>query len=165
MAPLKMTSNAIRTKPACTILPTDAGKHSGHHFRTGLQLYFVRRLLSRVFPKFSPNKRKPRAPITRIWGTRGDTAGIVQHALSGVASGVAWGEPLFCCRIMLRRQESASSRPPTRSISPSSTASRPSSTVPISLAIWSGRSISSRRCSSLIRLCAQMKVMILSCIS
>ena len=66
-----MTSNAIRTKPACTILSTDAGKHSGHHFRTGLLLYFVRRLLSGVFPKFSPNKRKPRAPITRIWGTRG----------------------------------------------------------------------------------------------
>lgn len=51
MVPLKMTSNAIRTKPACTILLTDAGKHSGHHFRTGLLLYFVRRLLSRVFPK------------------------------------------------------------------------------------------------------------------
>lgn len=160
MAPLKMTSNAIRTKPACTILPTDAGKHSGHHFRTGLLLYFVRRLLSRVFPK----QEKTPCPYHADMGHEGG-AGIVQRALSGVASGVAWGEPLFCCRIMLRRQESASSRPPTWSISPSYTASRPSSTVPISLAIWSGRSISSRKCSSLIRLCAQMKVMILSCIS
>ena len=67
-----MTSNAIRTKPACTILPTDAGKHPDHHFRTGLLLYFVRRLLSRVFAKFSPNKRKPRAPMGHEGGHGGD---------------------------------------------------------------------------------------------
>ena len=75
MAPLKMTSNAIRTKPACTILPTDAGKRLGQHFRTGLLLYFVRRLLSRVFPKFSPNKRKPPCPYHADMGHEGGHGG------------------------------------------------------------------------------------------
>ena len=70
------TLNYKHYSSAQASLPTDAGKHSGHHFRTGLLLYFVRRLLSRVFPKFPHQTREnPRAPITRIWGTRGDTVG------------------------------------------------------------------------------------------
>jgi hypothetical protein len=35
----KIQATPIRTKPARTILPTDAAKHPGQHFRIGLLLH------------------------------------------------------------------------------------------------------------------------------
>jgi len=37
----KIQATPIRTKPACTILPTDAAKRPGQHFRTGGTFAFI----------------------------------------------------------------------------------------------------------------------------
>ena len=70
----------------------------------------------------------------------------------------------FCSSIIPCNASSASAREPRESISPTATASLPSTTEPTSVAIWSVFISSSLKVCSVILECSQIKLIILSCI-